>query len=546
MPFNDKLEWKPTPKQARFLSVPFSVKEAMYGGGAGSGKSELLLMLPLVYEFHKHPHYKQLFLRRTYKQLNKEIVPRSQDIYPKFGAKWNGSDSVWTFPRPDQFGSGAPPSGARVFLGHCENENDVHNYDSMEINVFSPDEVASLTEYIYLYIGLTRVRTSHKDLPAIIRAAGMPGDVGHGFIKKRFVDPFPAGGKIIVGKAGVKRVYIHSTQADNPHIDQGYKQSLEALPEAEKQAKLYGSWDAYLGQVFEEFRDKKYPDEPPNALHVIEPFDIPSWWPKILAIDWGYNAMCSVGWAAISPNKRVYVYRHQYFYKEKIEEWAPKVRYWVDKDKPVDIIICHSAEQHRGDPHSIIEQVSEALGTGVRLGEKNRIAGKLLVHEYLRWQKKPVPSGTELVYDEAIASRILRNKGLAAYKEYLKAFEPDDPEDNIPRLQFFKDPSGDIKLITDSVKACTYVKEAKDGKKKEDVAEFAGDDPYDMLRLLLHAADQFFGIANDTAAKLSKRAAVMKLLQETGDMTGFYRNMSKIDAEDHVGPVMMFHRGRRN
>src|SRR5687767_4289262 len=268
-------EWKPNPKQAEFLSLPWSIKEAAYAGGAGSGKSDVLLIYPLAHKLHENPRFKQVFMRRTFPELRNEIVPRSREIYRGFGASFNKSDMAWTFPREDQFGTGVGHSnngGAIVYLGHCEDENDVHKYDSMEINLFTPDEITSFTEYIYLYIGFTRVRTSDPTLPAIIRAAGMPGGVGHTFVKRRFVDPYPKGGKIIIGRGGNKRVFIHSTLADNPHIDPAYAQSLEALPEAEKRAKKYGDWDAYLGQVFEEFRDKKYPDEPENALHVIPEF----------------------------------------------------------------------------------------------------------------------------------------------------------------------------------------------------------------------------------------------------------------------------------
>lgn len=546
MPFNLEQEWKPNAKQARFLSIPWSIKEAAYMGGAGSGKSELLLMFPIVHRFHEHSRFKQLLLRRTTKQLKKEIVPRSQEIYPKFGATFNESDMVWTFPRPDQFGSGAKNSGARIYLGHCENENDVHIYDSMEINLFTPDEITSLTEFIYMYIGFTRVRSSDPGvLPAVIRAAGMPGDVGHSFVKKRFVDPYPAGSRVLEGKGGIKRIYIHATQADNDKIDPEYKHSLEALPDAEKAAKLYGDWDAYSGQVFSEFRDKQYPDEPVNAIHLIQPFDIPQWWPKLCAIDWGYNAMCSVGWGAISPTKRLYVYRHQVFYKRKIEEWAPSVKYWIDKEQPGEVKICHSANQRRGDPHTIQEQVSEALGVSVSLGERDRIAGKTLLHEFLRWEKKPVPAKEVVKFDADLANWVLRNKGEEEYKRYLSAFQEDPEEDNIPRIQFFDTSDGLVRIICDSIKACVYEKTSADGKKAEDVAEFDGDDPYDMLRLLLHAADLYFNSAIAEQEKLNKVQKVVEKLAVTGNMTDYYRKMREIDSENRViRPVTRFHYGR--
>lgn len=544
MPFNQDLEWQPTSKQAQLLRVPFSVSEAGMLGGAGTGKSELLLMFPIVHEFYKYSSFKQVFLRRTHKQLNKEIVPRSQDIYPKFGAKWNGSDNVWVFPRDDQFGgTGLANDGARIFLAHCENENDVHNFDSMQINLFTPDEIQSLTEYIYIYIALTRVRSGDPRLPAITRFCGMPGDVGHTFVKKRFIDPYTPGGKLIVGKAGRKRIFFHATLLDNKHIDPNYKQSLEALPEAERQAKLLGSFDAYLGQVFSEFRDKKYPEEPDNAMHLIAPFDIPSWWPKICAIDWGYSAMCSVGWAAISPNRRVYVYRHQMFYGKKIELWSPEVKHYVDVDNPADIVICHSANQHRGDPHSILEQVESALGCPVGLGVRDRIAGKSLLHEYLRWEIKEVPASEKGIFNEDHAQWLIRNRGLKEYQDYIKTFDKTDhqEEQNLPKLMFFDDP--DVRVITDTIKACVYEKSGTDGKKKEDVAEFHGDDPYDMIRMLLHCVDGFFDKAKNLEEELQKTQAIHERLALTQDHTAYYRNMRQLESQSAPSKgVRAFHR----
>ena len=134
-------EWKPTEPQALFASLPWTIKEAFFGGGVGGGKSDLLLMLPLLLQLHEHPLFKQLFMRRTFREIKLEIVPRSLELYRKFGATFNQSDMAWTFPGQDQFGSGAKNSGAMIFFGHCEHEKDVHNYDGMEINIFSPDEL---------------------------------------------------------------------------------------------------------------------------------------------------------------------------------------------------------------------------------------------------------------------------------------------------------------------------------------------------------------------------------------------------------------------
>jgi len=550
--------WKPNRKQAEFLSLPTTIKEAMFGGGAGSGKSDVLLMYGIVHKWHENPVFKQVFMRRTYPDLKKEIVGRTREIYPKFGATYNGTDMIWTFPRMDQFGSGARNAGAQIFLGHCEQDKDVHNYDSMEITLFTPDELTNCTEYIYLYIAFERNRAPRDSgLVAITRCAGMPGGVGHTFVKKRFVDPAPEGGKIIVGRGGNKRIYIHATQEDNEdNIDPTYAQSLAGRPEAEKKAKLFGDWSAYQGQVFDEFRDKKYPDEPENALHVIPPFEIPDWWPKMVIGDWGYVAMCYIGYYAISPAGRVYLYREQSFYKTKIEIWAPEVKSYIDREHPRTVKFCRSAKQNRGQEHTIQEQIETALKMPIELSDNvagSRVAGKMLIHEYLRWKQKPYIPPDELpVYDEAYFMWLQRNKGPEDLKNYLMLFEPPELETNIPRFQimqcgeeFHEGHANCCPIMIETIKACNYAKPEGD-KPAEDVAEWDGDDPYDDLRYALDSAEAYFKDAGKEFSRIQKQEKLMQALANTNDWTAHYRNMRTLESKSKgMQVVNRYHHRRR-
>lgn len=553
-----KNEWRANRKQELFLSLPTTIKEGFYGGGAGSGKSDVLLVYGIVHKWHENPQFKQVFMRRTFPELKNEIVPRSRDIFPRFGASFNKTDMAWTFPRMDQFGgTGMSNAGAMIFLGHCEDENDVHKYDSMEISLFTPDEVTSLTEFIYLYIAFERNRSPRDSgLPSITRGAGMPGGIGHRFVKKRFVDPFPAGGKILIGKGGNKRIYIHATQSDNKeYIDPTYEQSLKGRPEAEMKAKLYGDWDAYLGQVFDEFRDKRYPDEPDNALHVIPPFEIPEWWPKMVIGDWGFAAMTYIGFYAISPTKRVYLYRELYWLKTKISEWAPSVKLLIDKENPRVVKFCKSAGQATGQEHTIQQQISEALDRPIELSDNSagsRIAGKMLLHEYLRWKpKSALPINENIVYDEERARWLLRNKGLEDYKAYLRMFDPPEEEIDIPKLQIFKCDAefhdahpNCCPIMIDSIKACNYDK-PRNNKKAEDVAEFEGDDPYDDLRYAVDSAERYFEEAVDEFKRVQAQEVLLARLRNTHDMTAFYRNMRSVESGSTIQMVSRFHGGRR-
>lgn len=547
--------WKPTKKQELFLSIPTSIFEALFGGGNSSGKSDILLVYGIVRKWHENPRFKQVFMRRTYPELKNEIIPRSRELFPKFGATFNKTDMAWTFPRPDEFGGSGIRTGAMIFLAHCEHEDDVHKYDTMEINLFTPDELTSYTEYIYIYIAFTRVRTSDPFLPACVRAGGMPGGIGHTFAKKRFVTPCPEGGKIIVGKGGVKRFYVHSTVADNPHADPEYTARLDGIPsEAERRARKFGDWDAYQGQVFDEFRDHHYPDEPENAIHVIPPFEIPDWWPRMVIGDWGFTAMTYVGFYAISPTKRLYLYRELYWLKTKIEEWAPVVKDFVNRENPRIIKFCKSAGQDRGQEHTIQEQLSTALSRDVELTNNSpgsRVASKILLHEYMRWKKKPViPSSEMPIYSEEKAMWILRNRGLIEYKSYLGLFDPPEEEANIPKLQIFKcSKEGDHEghpnccpIMIEAIKACSYDKPSPEGKPAEDVAEFSGDDPYDDIRYAVDSAERYFNDSIEEFRRIQRQQQFIHTLESNRDWTAFYRQMRTIESEEKPRMLRKYHR----
>lgn len=520
--------WKPSLKQERFLQIPLTVKEGFYAGAVNAGKTDVLTMYPIVHGWIDHPKFKGLFLRRSMPELRNEVIPRAKDYFRPFGGVFNKTDSCFTF-----------PSGALFFFAHVEHEDDVHNFDSMQPNYVAFDELTSFTEWQYLYITIERVRRNLElkdELPAIVRSGSNPGNTGHAWVFKRFIKPFPKGGQILKGRGGLKRIFIPATIDDNPYADPVYKAELDALPEAEKKAKKYGDWSAFEGAVFSEFREKKYPDEPENALHVIPTFDMPKFWPKVCSIDWGFRAMTYVCYGAISPTKRLYIYREQFFIGKKIEEWGPAVSQYINEDSIEDIVICHSAEQHRGEPHTIRELVSDALGKSIELGVKDRLSGKTLLHEYLRWKSNHIPVNEIEPYSEIRAMWLLRNKGQEFYESYLTQYNPPPPEVNLPKLLILNN----CVVLIQSIKDCQYAKNKKDDKPAEDVAEFNGDDPYDCLRQLLHKIDNFFDVVTDESRRLEKIAKLEAQLQTSGDMTAYYRNAARVDSEELVLPVRRY------
>lgn len=541
-----EIEWRPTPKQALFLSIPLTVKEGFYAGAVAAGKTDVLLLYPIIHQWYKDPEFKGLFLRRTFPELKNEVIPRSRNLFRQVGGTYNKNDKVWEFNTGRNRSRSPQGAGALFFFGHCENEDDVHNYDSMQPNYAAFDELTSFTHWQYIYINLERVRRKlGTNLPAIVRAGSNPGNTGHTWVRKRFIDPYPEGEKIIRNSAGLKRIFIPATVYDNPHIDPEYLKSLESLPTAEKQAKLYGRWDAFEGSVFDEFRDRHIPGEPDNAIHVVDRFDIPEWWPKIVIGDWGMRAMTWIGHAAISPDRRVYLYREQTYKGIKIEQWAPFVKYHVVKENPRVIKFCKSAGQDRGQEQTIQEQLSNALDFPVELTRNSpgsRISTKSLLHEYLRWEPRPVISEANGTFDEERARWILRNRPPAEYESYLRSFNDDPIVEVIPRLQIFRDcnEEQEIPEVVNAIKACVYAKDQSE-KPAEDVAEFDGDDPYDGIRYLVDAAEAFFEESSEEFKRVQREAQLIQQLNHTKDYTAYYRNMSRIESEDRILPVNRYH-----
>src|SRR5574340_522679 len=274
----------------------------------------MIVMLPIVRQFHLNPNYHGIVFRRTFPELEESLLMVASKWYPYFGAKYNDQKHTWTF-----------PSGAVQRFSYMQKDDDARSHDTAQYHYIGFDELTHFTEFQYTYM-ISRIRRSTTELPCIIRSASNPGNVGHSWVRKRFVEPWRQGYKALYDSTSkTYRIFIPSKATDNPHImeaDPNYINRLRLLPLVEQKAKIDGDWWAYAGQVFDEFRAIKYADEPENALHVCPEFAIPAWWPKFIAVDWGYAALMVAYWFAVSPDGRLFVYREYSAEKTKISTWA--------------------------------------------------------------------------------------------------------------------------------------------------------------------------------------------------------------------------------
>lgn len=212
----------PTPRQAAFLLL--SCKEAMFGGAAGGGKSDALLMAALQYV--DVPGYAALLLRRTFADLAlpKALMDRAGEWLAGTAARWSERDKTWTF-----------PSGATITFGYLETERDKYRYQGAEFQFIGFDELTQFmsSQYTYLFSRLRRI--VGVPVPLRMRSATNPGGVGHAWVKQR----------LIVEGRDHGRVFVPSRLEDNPHVDQeAYEASLAELPPLERAQLRNGDWDA--------------------------------------------------------------------------------------------------------------------------------------------------------------------------------------------------------------------------------------------------------------------------------------------------------------
>lgn len=281
----------PTDRQSLFLGLPH--QEAFYGGAAGGGKSDALLMAAL--EHVDTPGYSALLLRRTFQDLSKPgaLLDRAREWLAQSGARWNEQRKQWRF-----------PSGAVLAFGYLENEADVYQYQGAEYQFVGFDELTQFTERQYTYLFSRLRRLSGANVPLRMRAASNPGGIGHNWVMERFIPDGwtpDRGSDLQVFEKG-SRAFVPARLRDNPHLDQAaYSRSLAELDEVTRAQLEEGDWNVrQRGNIYPAWSDGY------SGHHVItwsqfaEVYGsprIPDHWRGACGQDWGFDPdPCATVW----------------------------------------------------------------------------------------------------------------------------------------------------------------------------------------------------------------------------------------------------------
>ena len=355
--------------QTDFLAA--SETDVLYGGAAGGGKSYAMLVDPLRFA-HKAAH-RALILRRSMPEL-RELIDKSRELYPKAfpGARFREVEKIWTF-----------PSGAKLEFGYLERDADVYRYQGQAYSWIGFDEITHLTtEFAWNYLA-SRLRTTDPEIEVYMRCTANPGGAGATWVKKRYVSSSPPN-EAFTGKDGLTRKFIPARLQDNPYLstDGRYEQMLKALPEVQRRQLLEGNWDITEGAAFTEFD---------LEIHVIPPFEIPIGWERLKGIDYGYASESSCIWGCVDPSDGTLIIYRELYRKGLTGEMLAQVITNMELEDPYSVqgVLDTAAWNRTGTTGPTVGETLQRAGHKLRRADKNRIQGKIQIHEYLRVQ----PSG---------------------------------------------------------------------------------------------------------------------------------------------------------
>ena len=384
------IDYHPFPKQNLFHESAASFR--LFGGAAGPGKTKSIVMEATAQCLESPVPIEGLLMRRTYPELEQSLIKKFREEVPAKLYHYNQQKHLVTFKK----------NKSTIQFGYCRNENDVYRYQSAEYDFIGIDELTHFTEFQFWYL-MSRLRTTKLRIIPNMFGGTNPGNIGHLWVRSLFVrkDRIPPLHK------QEDFFYQHALIYDNPVLiarDPGYLKRLEALPEAKKQALLFGNWDIFEGQFFEEWLE---------SVHVVSPFTPPVDWKRFRAIDYGSSAPFSCGWYAINPRpdqppegredlRGVKILRYKEYYypfpdphtgeflveKRTDTQNFEQVRD-LSRGEEISYTVADPSIWAGEDVGKSIAATARAVGIICTPADNDRQSGWSNMREYLRWVKTP-------------------------------------------------------------------------------------------------------------------------------------------------------------
>ena len=392
----------PEPNEKQDMALRDTHRYVAYGGARGGGKSWFVRWKAILLALN-FAGIKILITRKTFRELlNNHITPLLVTLNGI--ARYNKSDKCFTF-----------PNGSTIWFGYCACDGDLGQYQGAEYDVWFADEAGQ-----FLESWLTAIDACVRGVNAFPKRTYYtlnPGGPSHGYFKRLFVD-----GRFNSDEHPEDYSFIQALCTDNTALmasQPEYMRSLEKLPPKIREAWLYGRWDIYEGQFFEDFRE-----EPDGELcakagitreeakaqgrftHVIAPLDLNAGsrrgWTIYRSYDFGYAKPFSCAWWAIDYDGVMYRILELYGCTDTPNEglkWTPDQQFgeiarverehpWLKGKKILGVADPAIWDASRGES---VADTAARYGIYFSPGDHERIAGWMQCHYRLQFDENGYP-----------------------------------------------------------------------------------------------------------------------------------------------------------
>ncbi len=353
------------PKQRKFLETIEDKPVTFYGGAKGGGKSKGLQLIMLLRRFQYAGSTGAIF-RRTFPELEGNHIRPLFAAFPALKAYWNEGKKLLTL-----------PNGSTLQFCHCSNEADIDLYQGREFHDLAIDEAGQWTEAMFRKLSGSN-RSSIAGIKARVLLTGNPGGVGHGWLKRIFVER-----RFQERERPQDYAFIQALVDDNAALtanDPEYVHRLDAEPnEALRRAYRYGDWNIFAGQFFQEIN---------KDVHFVPPFTIPPHWNRFGSYDFGFNHPAAFGWFANDEDGNTYLYRELVRAGMRVDQFAKELNAYPDTQQCYPIVAGHDCWTTKGvlkdtaQPPTVAEEF-QSHGILIKRAVIDRIQGAAHLRSYL-------------------------------------------------------------------------------------------------------------------------------------------------------------------
>ena len=440
----------PYPKQIEFFKS--TKRYIAYGGSRGGGKSwaarRKAVLLALNYS-----GIQILILRRTLNELRENHVLTLQTELKEI-AKYDAQNKEFNF-----------PNKARIKLGYCAAESDVLQFQGQAYDIILLEEATQFTEFqkdSLMECNRSSGSMKEKFTPRMYFTCN-PGGVGHAWVKRLFIDREYRNRERLENYE-----FIPSTVYENKYLmtnNPEYVENLENLPEMRKRAMLYGDWDAFEGQYFNEWN---------RDLHVIEPHKIADNLNRFISLDYGMD-MIACYWWSVDTQGFCTVYREMHEPNLIISVAAQRIKELTGSEVIQYVVASPDLWNKRQETGESGAEIMRKNGiNNLRPANNSRIPGWRIMREYLKPIKNMYGSETPRIQFFSNCINAIKNIPLLQYDDKKLEDAANEPHYITHACESIRYGIMSRPRITE-IKVVDEYQEYKDNKQKQMIQDMMGE-----------------------------------------------------------------------